>query len=154
MNDRSAACVFAKPEKCGLKESPSPHDGHAPALWQDTGRPELVGDGDIDPKTLWKEHVRLVAWEKGFLPLVHRKMASYPAPKEAHGLKKESRLNDQSACCWFPRRRGEVARRLSVFKSPATWLARHPRTQRYTRRSTKANKKRCPAHSNLTRSGS
>ena len=26
---------------------------------------ELVGDGDIDPKTLWKEHVRLVAWEKG-----------------------------------------------------------------------------------------
>jgi len=50
----------------------------------DLQAPELVGDGDIDPKTLWKEHVRLVAWEKGFLPLVRRKMASYPAPKKAH----------------------------------------------------------------------
>ena len=46
----------------------------------DLQAPELVGDGDIDPKTLWKEHVRLVAWEKGFLPLLRRKMASYPAP--------------------------------------------------------------------------
>ena len=50
----------------------------------DLQAPELVGDGEIDPKTLWKEHVRLVAWEKGFLPLIRRKMASYPSSKEAH----------------------------------------------------------------------
>lgn len=46
--------------------------------------PETVGDGDTDPKTLWKEHVRLVAREKGFLPLVRRKLASYPAVEQAH----------------------------------------------------------------------
>ena len=49
----------------------------------DIQAPELVG-GDIDLMTLWKEHVRLVAWEKGFLPLVRSKIASYPAPKEVH----------------------------------------------------------------------
>jgi hypothetical protein len=50
----------------------------------DLQAPELVGDGDIDPKILWKEHVRLVAWEKGFLPLLQHKLASYPAWKYAH----------------------------------------------------------------------
>ena len=50
----------------------------------DLQAPELVGDGDIDPQTLWKEHVRLVSWEKGFLLLLQHKLASYPAWKYAH----------------------------------------------------------------------
>lgn len=43
----------------------------------DLQAPALAGDGDIDlgsevepAETLWKEHVRIVAWKKGFLPLV------------------------------------------------------------------------------------
>ena len=50
----------------------------------DLEAPALVGDGHVDPKTLWKGHVRLVAWKKGFLALVRRKIASYPAWKHGH----------------------------------------------------------------------
>jgi hypothetical protein len=54
------------------------------ATLDDLQAPVLVGEGDIDPKMLWKEHIRLVSWEKGFLPLVHSKLASYPTPQQAH----------------------------------------------------------------------